>query len=910
MCDVITNEASNRQPLSSVPSLANHIPILETHIWAQGGFEVLGSAVERPRFLLLRDACLNDDYFFVALHQMFCLWTIDPLFVFSIDGFRDSSLISFAFQQVAKLIRGNEGLSAVHLKWCTEFPSPLRDLLARSDHYRRTVDLVGNFLRKLAGDKTSMILKCQLRGYPPLVDEMVCELGLLSPILQGVFFTASRRTLGICDDETGAQMEQLFQQDREKHNEIAARCYTASPPSEGEVLQRNTLLAERYLSLRKQQQGSISRPVIPQQPNSNGSGGSIPITGTFGYVQPGPSVVHSAQNNGPISPSPDLAGRFQNLNHGPPLNHRASSHTTPNIPVVPLNHTTSLHTNSGAPASHGSPHQLPDQFQATGVSNGNIRSSVNQIPRPGMHGRRNGHDQNLADFTRSSLHSGSERPVQLQPTQSDQRSSSVTQLQQYTQNQPRPQGYDAPINEYHRHNTGSDLDERGQYQQRLENAFHGMIQDHVPRVAPGPGLPVGEFGAHGRWVHQKPADSNLGVRLIPLPNERLDPHPPNPDLTAIHQSHLKSPHLVAANISKRLMHDDPALRYYQAVKDFAVGPKLLSHKRPLSKFELIVPDKAYARFPSERLLAGGLARDVKGSTLQYRLRCFQMKEGDIRNPADCAVADTVWPDSIFIEIDGRPLEIRRKLHHGKDLPVDITPYLYPNNMNKHQVKVCVFGNKKQKPIDYAFSVEVVEVLHHQQIIDMCMRGPHISAEEALKSIQDSLSGSLIDDDEISMIVGDLTINLADPFLARIYDIPVRGKSCLHRDCFDLQAFLMTRKSKPKAMQQTSMVDVWKCPLCGKDARPYSLQVDDFLVSVRDSLEKQGLLDTKAIVVSADGTWKPKQEELSRKRSASRAGMDDDDSSDRDDSGLHKFRVLLGISKQKQKQVEVIELDDD
>ena len=56
-----------------------------------------------------------------------------------------------------------------------------------------------------------------------------------------------------------------------------------------------------------------------------------------------------------------------------------------------------------------------------------------------------------------------------------------------------------------------------------------------------------------------------------------------------------------------------------------------------------------------------------------------------------------------------------------------------------------------------------------------------------------------------------------------------------------------------------MIDVWKCPLCGKDARPYNLQVDHFLGSVRQTLEAQGDLDTKAIRVGGDGNWRPKIE---------------------------------------------------
>jgi len=103
-----------------------------------------------------------------------------------------------------------------------------------------------------------------------------------------------------------------------------------------------------------------------------------------------------------------------------------------------------------------------------------------------------------------------------------------------------------------------------------------------------------------------------------------------------------------------------------------------------------------------------------------------------------------------------------------------------------------------------------------------------------------------------------------------------------------------------------MIDVWKCPLCGRDARPYSLQIDDFLASVRATLAEQDNLDVKAIWISADGSWRPK--EIPRS-SVKRSHPDDsDDSSDED--GDRKERALSAANQAKSKAVEVISLDDD
>jgi len=203
-----------------------------------------------------------------------------------------------------------------------------------------------------------------------------------------------------------------------------------------------------------------------------------------------------------------------------------------------------------------------------------------------------------------------------------------------------------------------------------------------------------------------------------------------------------------------------------------------------------------------------------------------------------------------------------------------------------------------KEYGWFLAVETIEILQHNQILEICHQN-RIPATLTLNKIKKSLAGPSGDDDEIAMVTSDLSIDLADPFMSRIFEIPVRGSSCLHRECFDLETFLLTRNSKPKRQDQPSMIDVWKCPLCGNDSRPYSLQIDDFLVSVRATLAEQGNLDVKGILIGADGQWRPK-EDLKR----SHPDDDDDDSTD-DDLG-----IVAANRAGSKRPVEVISLDDD
>lgn len=241
--------------------------------------------------------------------------------------------------------------------------------------------------------------------------------------------------------------------------------------------------------------------------------------------------------------------------------------------------------------------------------------------------------------------------------------------------------------------------------------------------------------------------------------------------------------------------------------------------------------------------------------------------------------------------------------------MDITTFVKPSGKageGANTVRISFPRSRKHGEANYAFAVEVIEVLQHRTITSM-VKTQRIPGSETLSNIMSKLSVSLDDDDEIAMVASDLTIDLADPFTAKIFETPVRGVTCLHRECFDLETFLITRNSKPRRPEQPCMVDVWKCPLCGKDARPYSLRVDEFLLSVRTSLAEQGKLDCKAILVAADGNWKAKPEPKPNrsKRNASAAGIDEDDEDDDEGTGSGRTPALS-----KGPEPEVIDLDSD
>ncbi|KAF2812857.1 uncharacterized protein BDZ99DRAFT_340531, partial [Mytilinidion resinicola] len=193
------------------------------------------------------------------------------------------------------------------------------------------------------------------------------------------------------------------------------------------------------------------------------------------------------------------------------------------------------------------------------------------------------------------------------------------------------------------------------------------------------------------------------------------------------------------------------------------------------------------------------------------------------------------------------------LHHGKDLPIDLTTFL---REGENQLEISTIRKSKGAAFDYALAVEIVGAMTHENIKSRCMENRQ-PAPTVLNAIKTSLAG-LDADDDLCITSSSISITLFDPISAcKIFDIPVRGRDCQHKDCFDLETFLQTRKRKQPTWP--AVVDNWRCPICKADVRPSNLFVDGFMEEVRKTLAEKTLLGTREIIVDQDGSWKPKPE---------------------------------------------------
>lgn len=366
----------------------------------------------------------------------------------------------------------------------------------------------------------------------------------------------------------------------------------------------------------------------------------------------------------------------------------------------------------------------------------------------------------------------------------------------------------------------------------------------------------------GRSALQSPTTPNRPSKLLfPRVEDQPRAQPTNPDWTrsGLHQTHLRSPDLGPVELRT----DSPPL--YRYVVGFRVPPTKLKKSIPTQTFTFNMSGKAIdriAKTDAPQTTGQAPYRRITEHSSLYRLRCAVVPKGGFPSESAWVTADNIWPEDMYFELNGKQLEIRRKLHHGRYLPIDLSSLL---RVGENMLKVSRTRRKEDfRSHECALAIESVGVLSHDSIKDSVHRIP---ATESLSAIKKSLAGADGGDDELAVTSSALTIKLFDPYSGcKIFDVPVRGSNCLHRDCFDLETFLKMCKRQHSGWP--TVVDCWRCPLCRGDVRPQMLVVDEFLVEVRQELGKQGLLDTRAIIVNPDGSWKPKPEEATGVRSAS------------------------------------------
>jgi hypothetical protein len=673
-----------RSQASIMPSMQPRIQSIDNQLQklqTEPGYNC--NMLETPRYNILRDACNNEDTFYIVLHQLFCIWDLpDPTQITAIPEFPNSTALRLSFNVIGLLIRENDSLRQAHKLWFAQFPTPLAILLKSSSPYQRVVQDVGKFLGKLHVEWKKLSMECFSRKYPPLVDELVGRMGLLSPTLQQVIFTAIRRNLGVVDDSWGQRMEEVFNRDRKEHQALSARYNTARPPTQKEVDGRNKNLTNEYLLLyttfsqaRNQASGNPSSPVT-RLPN--------PVVPSNGTIAAGVHSTNVQRNNswGQDVAAPRRASMMAAPQAG---NVRIPAISSPGIstPMTagPLgsnvyqqpSQVVTSPANFRGPSALSPAHAYSDinMQYLPGANNvlypGQIRSSLHtnvvQRTNPALLDQQN-IQQHLWARQNQQMHLQQHTPATQHVQQQHAFMGQFPQAQtpqmygQLTAN-PHSRRISAGITDYRpTSNTrvASNTTTPRTPLASVNGALHWQGGLNSEQVMQNGTTNVSPITNQNRAMHQStPVQQTftVGPRLLPDRMSQARPHIVDPDKTALHQAHLRSPKLIVPLVPHlEKPQDDSGGRCYQIVKSLAFGPSQLRSDAPLTKFDFTISREELSRIPKDNLSSstGRMGtRLLQPGALQYRVRCIQTRpEVTHCLMPDWMASDTSWPESSFI----------------------------------------------------------------------------------------------------------------------------------------------------------------------------------------------------------------------------------------------------------------------
>ncbi len=810
--------------------------------------------VVRPRLELLHDACNHFDYFYLLLHQIYCL-------EYRLRGSENDLGLTESqkggLNVVSYLLVSNERLAPESLQWFCVFPLPLNVLLTQSQAFQRVHEGLMRCLEKMADGWDNLKKQCRLRRYPPLVDELCMLFEMTTFTLQKVVFTAILREIWMGpQDACFRAIENAFMKNRidvssranfqvqsvQAYNQRVIKEYEKAVGTHSRHMENGRMRPPQCAQARfpavENSESRLEQPLLPRRIPSDSRPPPLQVD-----IQAAQQDAYTKDSNGRIIQNSVTSGP-----HTAPLV-RARSPSRQSTVMTP--HQTSNandpHTPQSAPLVQSA--ITPQGFRSPGAVNNNI----DQVR--GQEQRRHQSITGIAGQPRSLSLGNTEHSAQVGVT--NRRASQILPSN-------APETFGPGLHSFQQ--SLLSIQQQQHFLFQMTNPQHHTHAFNTQSPVP-------------RSQHPSVTGSNQFIQFDPF----IQPNLPNPETSALHQVHVKSPILVPA---ENRGNPNNVTKYFRFIDTVIMPTKTISSKNRHVNWLFTMQRNDIENLVKDRLGSYGAptTRNINSKSLLCRIRCIKLSSPD-RLPThnEWAVSDNVWPGSTAVILNGNALEIRKKSHHGKDLPIDVTTAVKEGN---NSLSTAVIGFQKDSNLSFVIGVEIIRFANEEQITNNVRTLP---LQEARQRIIDR---SFQVDPDIEVVFSQLTIDLTDPFTANLFAVPARGASCLHNQCFDLEVFLHSRNMEKPS--EPCGPDSFRCPICGADARPQSLVIDGFFVSVRQQLDWMGRLDAKAITLHQSGNWEIKEQEEAK-------GEQGD--------GTGRRAARTSVSRQSLPQ-EVIEIDDD
>lgn len=216
---------------------------------------------------------------------------------------------------------------------------------------------------------------------------------------------------------------------------------------------------------------------------------------------------------------------------------------------------------------------------------------------------------------------------------------------------------------------------------------------------------------------------------------------------------------------------------------------------------------------------------------------------------------------------------------GTVKPVDITEHIRP--AGQHNVLEIIYVYAK---VDYYMYCCTVEEKTPEFLIDSIKDRQVIPKLETLQYID-----KMMNDEDDEFVTTSTIMSLQCPISYTRMKLPVKTRKCDHLQCFDAYWFLHSQKQVP----------TWECPVCSKEVDLNSLATSEYVLEILKNTDDE----VEQVEISADGSWKPIQEEEEDHRPQSGAVGMKRSASDNDED-----ENLLHPKKKHTEEPVVISLD--
>ncbi|KAF3387368.1 hypothetical protein F1880_000541 [Penicillium rolfsii] len=787
-----------------------------------------------PRAVLLLNAFGDSDrdIFYLVLHQIFCEMSRDAHGLLAKLPVLRHNRCLMGLEKLAELLEDNSKLPPSLLAAFCVFPLRIDEYM-NAPWYKlileRVVGCLSCLVTHLPRIKTETQHIIYERDYPPLVNELRQGFGVESPVLLRVIF------MSICRHvyEPG-KLDSLLHKFKEN---LFLVSHHAGPDA-------LSALIEEYRLIPKKPRHLAPRPpvAVPQSQNPLPPQGAAPV----GHSR---SVVSSPVFNSPAPISPTLQANGQH--HSACHWSHTQSTSMPNVPPyfrmdqygrrISAQQAWQMKQRAQLQMAQAQGHavqpvmlqpvdpgqgqgqnnQMEPVYMVTAGQSPQVLVPVTAVP------------PRLGASSSPSLNTVPGRPghvIQQQQLLSPQ------QFQYQQQQQPQ----DPPTR-----STSDSTTQFPSYMEGVSRMSHSRVR-RPSSVRPVPVSPPVVQVPQTQVQNSRPGVA-VALPLLPEAGYRAPQTvQPNPMRLGLHQADLREP---VKQLVRQTSDGYEEIALYHYLGGFLLSPTRVDLEVFSYGWKFSISAEDYQRFP--RYVDKGQGqrsiRIYQPGFRTHRLRAIALPNSHKEKlQSYWPTANTTWPSVLYIFVNKRELYVRRKVHNGKDLPLDITRHLREgeNEVNVH----FLLGPGECQEFQYAIAIETMEVSDYNEVLALTR---HMIASETRDNIKKRLK-STTDDDELAVVSDSLTIPLIDPFMAQVFNTPARSTNCSHIDCFDLETFVTTRKSQSGP---TPMIDNWRCPICKADARPQFLVVDHFFIDVREALKKDGCLETaQSIQVRADGTW--------------------------------------------------------